>query len=256
MTTGTMPRREIKGKAASDLLSEDALHTFGYLLLPIAVMQKAGSAAQTVAGIRSHWGTKTWADPRTIAAASCLDESTVRRRHLPKLHALKFIGHRYVQGKQAKRSEWYFCKDMADAGYFVKKSVSLPRWAALSLPEWSYRAVYATVLQRGLATSRGSQNGSVPLDIDDVLWGGYGRHNFSLSHLQHVTGLGRHAVIDAKEYLLQAGWLTWDHGIGRGQELYVNSDLLIPLSTLQKASETTRTMMFGNKPKGGDDARS
>jgi hypothetical protein len=237
-------RSEPRGVPVSELVSEDALATYGYLLLPICVMQTAGSAAQTVAGIRSHWGRKTFADERTIAVAACLDESTVRRRHLPKLYRLKQMCFRMIESPKGKRREWYFTVDMQAAGYFTKKSVTLPRWAALALPEWSYRAVYATVLQRSLATARGSKNGPVELDTDAVLWGGYGRHNFSLSHLCTITGLGRKAVADAKAYLLRAGWLTWDEGTGRGQELFIDGEKISPTNVLRRAHETTRSMMF------------
>src|SRR5262245_44365925 len=137
-TTNGKVRRAPQGVAVGDLLSEDKLDVYGYLLLPIAVMQTAGSAAQTVAGIRSHWGRKTFADERTIAVAACLDESTVRRRHLPKLYRLKQMCFRMIDSVKGKRREWYFTTDMQAAGYFTKKSITLPRWAALLLPEWSY----------------------------------------------------------------------------------------------------------------------
>jgi hypothetical protein len=241
-------RAEPQGVSVSQLIDDTHLDLYGYLLLPFGVMQKAGSATQTVAGIRSHWGRETFADERTIATAACLDESTVRRRHLPKLFRMEWMGHRMIESRLGHRREWYFAKPMA-AAYFGKKSATLPRWAALSLPEWSYRAVFATVLQRSLATSRGSKSGPVALDTEAVLWGGYGRHNFSLSHLCNMTGLTRRSVIDAKHYLLANKWLTWDRSFGRGEELYLNSDLIIDASTLQEAHRTTRSQMF-SKAKG------
>jgi hypothetical protein len=244
---GTAAKRQPAAVPVSELLTDTMLDTYGYLLLPISVMQTAGSAAQTVAGIRSHWGRKTFADERTIAVAACLAESTVRRRHLPKLYRHRLMCFRMIDSQKGKRREWYFTTDMQAAGYFTKKSVTLPRWAALSLAEWSHRAIYAAVLQRSLATARGSKNGPVELDNEAVLWGGYGRHNFSLSNLSKITGLGRHAVIEAKSYLLHHGWLTWDTGYGRGEELFINGDKTIPVATLQKASQTTRAMMFSKR---------
>src|SRR5262245_38978919 len=108
-------------------------------------MQSAGSAAQTVAGMRSHWGRKTFAYERTIAAAACLHESTVRRRHLHKLRKLEQMRFRMIGSAKGKRREWYFTQVMWAGGYFAKKSITLPRWAALALAEWSHRAVYAAV---------------------------------------------------------------------------------------------------------------
>jgi hypothetical protein len=252
---GTSKEHGGKTIPVSELLSEQKLDLYGYLLLPIAVMRTAGSAAQTVAGIRSHWGRKTYADERTIAVAACLDESTVRRRHLPKLRQLRFMDWNLIDSPRGKRRLWYFTKDMQAAGYWTAKAATLPRWAALLLPEWSYRAVYATVLQRALATSRGSRNGHVELEIGDTLWGGYGRHNFSLSHLVKLTGLTRESVVAAKHYLLNTNWLTRDTGYGRGEELFINGDLAIPAATVQRAHETTRSMMFHNHRKEGVDVR-
>jgi hypothetical protein len=238
-----------KGKPVGELITEDALVLYGYLLLPIGVMQAAGSAAQTVAGIRSHWGRATYADPRTIAVAACLDESTVRRRHLPKLFRMEWVGHRMIKSQLGHRREYYFAAPMRSA-YHDKKSATLPRWAALAIPEWSYRAVYAVILQRSLATSRGSQGGPVELDTLDVIVGGYGRHNFSLSHLQTMTGLGRKAVVDAKVWLVANEWLSVDGNYGRGDELSPNDQKSVPASVLKEAFETTRQSMFGGKRKG------
>jgi hypothetical protein len=250
-TNGKPPqRRQLQGMPVTDLLSDKMLDTYGYLLLPFGIMQTAGSATQTVAAIRSHWGRRTFADERTIAAAACLDESTVRRRHLPKLFRLRFLCHHMIESRLGHRREWFFTTDLRDAGYWTTKSATLPRWAALLLPEWSHRAIFATVLQRSLATSRGSQNGPVPLEIDAVISGNCGRHNFTLKHLGDLTGLGRHAVLDAKTYLLEHKWLIWEENLRKGQQLYINGDLVIPATTLQEAHTTTRSMMFRRSREG------
>jgi hypothetical protein len=219
---------------------------YGYLSLPTGVMQAAGSAAQTIAGIRSHWGRRTFADERTIAVAACLSEPTVRLRHIPKLTKLGFLDYRLVDGQKAKRKEWFFHVRMRDI-FFGAKSITLPRWAALILPEWSHRAVYAAVLQRSLATSRGSAKTDVPLEPEEVASGNYGRHNFSLSDLEEQTSLVRHSVHAAKASLLRDSWLLQDEGYGRGHELFINCDKIVPKLILAEAHRTTRSMMFKNK---------
>lgn len=236
-------RFQEKGLTVGQLVDDDQLKVFGYLLLSFHAMQKVGGATQTISAIRSHWGKSTWADPRTIAVAACLDESTVRRRHLPKLVKVGFLDKTHMPSRLGERCVWSLSGKLA-SGYFTTKRATLPRWAALSLPEWSYRAVYATVLQRSLATARGSANGPVPLEVEDVASGNYGRHNFSISHLCGLTGLNRESVVRAKEYLLDQHWLTWSEGYGHGKELYLNSELFIPYTTLQEAHRTTRSVMF------------
>ena len=175
-----------------------------------------------------------------------MDESTVRRRHFPKLQGLKYLDKRMIPSRQGQRCLWFLTSVLA-GGYFGTKRATLPRWAALMLPEWSHRAVYATVLQRSLATSRGSRKGPVEVGLDDVLWGGYGRHNFSIGHLCKLTGLTRKSVVDAKRYLLHHDWLTWDEGAGRGEELFIHDALIIPADVLQRAHQTTRSMMFSKR---------
>jgi hypothetical protein len=50
-----------------------------------------------------------------------------------------------------------------------------------------------------------------------------------------------------QDYLLHHKWLTWDVGSGRGEELFLNGDLLISAVTLQHAHRTTRKMMFSGR---------
>lgn len=261
MSTGTntiqkcVHRRERSGKAVGDLLTEEKIDAYGYLPLAVGAMQAAGSAVQTVGGIRSHWGRKVYADERTIAKASCLSESTVRFRHMPKLLALKYIAYDWIESPNGKRKDWRFTVTMQNAGY--KNFLTLPRWAALSLPKWSYRVVYAAVLQRTLATVRGSQKNEMALEVEDVASGNYGRHNFSLSDLEKITGLGRHTVIDAKKYLCssQSQWLVFESSSVRGHDLLVNLEKEIPESVLGEAYQTTRRVMFPRR-KGEKDATS
>jgi hypothetical protein len=230
------------GRPVSELVSDDALKANGYLALPFAAMEKAGSATQTIANIRSHWPSKraTFADEETIAMAACVDESTVRRRHLPKLAEVGYVLHRMINtDRGTRRREFYFTVAMKLDGYWDKNFASLPRWAALILPEWSQRVIYATVLQNSLAAARGSRSGPVALENEQVLRGEYGRHIFSLGSLGKKTCLSRNSVNHAKAYLIENEWLTREKGNHRGEELFINLDRLIPLGKLQEAYETS-----------------
>lgn len=238
---------QAKSRTMGELLSEESLKAYGYLPLAYEVMQDVGGAAQTVAGIRSHWGDRTWAQPETIAAAACLDESTVRRRHLPKLIKEGYVGMRAITSKvkPANKSQEYFLT-LAKCGvaWYRSKWATLPRWAALMLREWSQRAVYAVILQTARSVAVASQHGPLNLDILEVIQGGYARAKFSLSDLQSKTGLARHTVIAAKRYLVDEGWIIRVAAKSSGEELIVNVLKTIPLATLGKAYQTTRKNMF------------
>jgi hypothetical protein len=227
-----------------ELLNEKSLTLYGYLPLSYVAMQTVGEATQTLGAIRSHWGRGTWANPATIAAAAFLAESTVRRRHLPKLLEIGYLIVRKVRGSKGWRNEYVFNSEKLLRPWFDGKRATLPRWAAAMLPEWSYRAIYATILQRCRATALGSND---RLTMRDVAFGGYGRHNWSLSKLSKLTGLNRASVVRAKEFLISNGWIESGGKDRRGELLFVAPSKQIPHAVLRRVHETTRGMMFKKK---------
>lgn len=227
-------------KTVFELTTEESLQTYGYLPLGFVLMQRVGSAAQTFGAIRSHWGKATFADPRTIAVAACLDESTVRRRHLPKLLASEFLRIGRKETPNGSRREYHL---QGKPEWFNGKFATLPTWAALMLPEWSYRAMYAMVIQRARAGAGGSKGG-VGLEFSDFAWGGYGCDRLPLTAIAAKTGLSRRAVFAAKSYLIDEGWLEKGERIKGSDTLRLNAGKEIPADLLVRAHKTTRAMMF------------
>jgi len=208
--------------------------------LPLAVMQDAGPAAQTLAGLMKVSLKETFVPVADIAARARLPIGTVRK-HLATLHDHGWINNK---GRQPTRRNWkrrtatiaitQKTRDALDEYGF------LPWWSCCSIAKvgrlpWSAKAVLSVVVARlaGMKRAITDHDGMADLDANDMQGsidnlGGKDRFQFSLKSLCEQTGLDHKTVIKAKRMLNHKfGIVDWA-GTGNKPEIATTTDLLAP----------------------------
>lgn len=230
-------------------LSQELLH------LSFAAMREVGPAAQSLAGVLRMTKKETFAPVSDIAAKARLPLKTVRN-HLVVLDNAGWIvnaGRGHTRAGLPRRTCTIRVAQKARDAFLqadpLKKEPTyglLPWWAtakfqrvnrknlsAKNLP-WSARALLSVLLGKLAALKSAYEPGVGKSEIDEEEFWGHAanyfsefHHEFSLTKLQALTGLSKHAIIDGKNHLEDWGFITkrYDRRDDRGG---YDTDLLEP----------------------------
>lgn len=222
-----------------DSLSQELLQ------LPYAAMREVGPAVQTLAGLIRVTKKETFAPIQTIADRARLPLKTVRN-HLSQLHDAGWIvntgrGHTRM-GLPRRTCTIRVAQKTIDA---LPTYGLLPWWATAKFPNvrrknarcknlpWGTRALLSVIMAKLAAMKSAIEPGIGKGEIDtDEFWlqlGNFGDENhflFSLRNLQQLTGLSKHAIIDAKHSLHRWGFV--EHRGRKRDDGGDDTDLLFP----------------------------
>jgi len=154
--------------------------------------QKVKARTQTLAALRRLADRDTghmFASIKTIAQIACLPERGVKR-HLKYLVCFLWIKRR-GRVKQRRTVSYMLPQHLLNRDSAQKYSL-LPRWSARMLPSWGERVIFSLIVSRDKLCERVNEE----------------RYEYSIKALSRDSGLGRHAVIEAKQKLLERRIIT------------------------------------------------
>ena len=209
-----------------------------WLKLPLAVMQEAGPAVQTLAGLLKMTNKETYVPVGDIARRARLPIGTVRK-HLVALDAGGWItnhGRQHTRrGRPRRTCTITLTKRTKDK---IEPYAILPWWACCNVRKvgklpWCARAVLSTVMARLMTLKAAAERGG-DQDGDDELMGaidnmgGANRFRFSLDWLVRQTGMTKESVVTGKRLLHHHfGIVRWrGNPIQRG--VNTETDMLLP----------------------------
>ncbi|MCX7408757.1 MAG: helix-turn-helix domain-containing protein [Planctomycetales bacterium] len=217
---------------------------WGWIKLPVAVMNDVGPAAQTFGAFIRKTNRETFMSVSQIALHACLPVATTRK-HLLTLNERGWLEN---TGRQKTRTgiprrtcTWKLTKQSHD---MLKPYNALPWWAYRGGFPWATKSVLSVVMSRMLALESVAKNDCPHDDIEDAIEaiGGDERYEFSLNYLMKQTGLGRESVISGKRHLKTLGIVLWYSRNDRqeGHLLVPNPDCRIVRQRLGSDGEWSR----------------
>jgi len=181
-----------------------------WLKLPHVLMNAAGPAAQSLAGMHRYFGsrTETFASAEKIAA-EVMVPTRAFRNHLRKLEAGEWVKNKGRQKDHtgyARRTPTLALTPQTLALFSSDQKTPygvLPDWACDDRFPWSARAVLSVVMAQ-LMKLNSKFDGDDPWgELEN--FGGPERFYFSISDLQECTGLARKAAVAGRRCLVEYG---------------------------------------------------
>jgi hypothetical protein len=204
-------------------------------------MIEVGPAAQTLAAVRRLADGRTgqmFASVNAVAVVACLSRRTVMR-HLDQLVEGGWLTYR---GREKRRTATYIVpRRVLRNDQEGEKFALLPRWAAMLLPTWGERCVFALIVSNdALCEWIDEQNGGNHSDNPEEQ--GYAaaveRRMFSVAAMVEASGLNPETICEAKRKLAKrkiikidpAVWYRDDFGRCKtmADSLFLNPDFRVP----------------------------
>jgi len=222
----------------------------GWIKLPRSIVQNVGPAAQTLGGILNISKRETFVAAGKIAKEARVKVSTCRK------HLVTLNGKGWIENAGRERTRSGIPRRTCTIKVTTKTKAALneygilPWWVCCYIKSvgclpWSAKALLSIIMAR-LAALRKTVEDQEGETNDDDFWGsldnmgGEDRFRFSLHCLEHVTGLHRESIVDAKRRLASLKIVHWFDGDDRGQLLVPNTRFRVVVTP---ASEKGRVFL-------------